>query len=77
MAKHKAGAIFISYRRDDAGAETRAVRDAIDHAFDKGACFFDTNAALGTEWPGLLREPVRRGGRESGGDGSCQINRPP
>jgi hypothetical protein len=58
MAKHKAGAIFISYRRDDAGAETRAVRDAIDHAFDKGACFFDTNAALGTEWPGLLREQL-------------------
>jgi pterin-4a-carbinolamine dehydratase len=58
MAKHKAGAVFISYRRDDAGSEARAVRDAIDHAFGKGACFFDTNATLGTEWPALLRKQL-------------------
>lgn len=60
MARPKKGSIFISYRRDDAGPEARAVRDAVDLAFGKGTGFFDTATYLGAKWPDEIRKGLDR-----------------
>lgn len=44
--------IFISYRRDDAGAQARLVRDALLKAFGNGNIFMDVaSIQAGTTWP--------------------------
>ena len=53
-------AVFISYRRDDAASEARAVRDAVDRAFGTDAAFFDTNTRLGAEWPSEIQTALAK-----------------
>ncbi len=58
MASSTRSAIFISYRRDDAGSDARALRDAIGHAFGEGAAFFDTGTPLGSPWPAEIQKAL-------------------
>ena len=58
MTNVKRRAVFISYRRDDAASEARAIRDAVDHAFGEGAGFFDTDTPLGAEWPEEIQKAL-------------------
>ncbi len=51
--------IFLSYRREDAAAEARGIRDALRQAFGKHAVFMDTSSIeAGALWPQGLRDAI-------------------
>lgn len=55
------GAIFINYRRDDSGAEMRALATTLRQAFGPTSVFLDTEVVRsGEKWPDRILRALRR-----------------
>jgi pterin-4a-carbinolamine dehydratase len=51
--------IFISYRRDDSGDQSRSVRDAIQKEFGEKSVFFDIDSPIGSVWPDEIQRAIK------------------